>query len=189
MMAQEPVVQQEVDKRTPPPAIDWARVIAYAIVDADVTWTGRQILYVGEERLGAVPRLAICQNVFPGTEDVLTLFCDDEWNVLGCTGRPTVEENVEALERWYAGITPKLVYTGLTAEGVEAWLRKEYAEFACAFCKKLPPEVDNMISSGDENGEKAVFICYGCIDKLHAAIHRPADEASEQGDTLSGPAT
>ena len=51
------------NQNPPPPVIDFARVIAWAIVDASVRWTGRQAVYVGEERLGPVPRLAICQNV------------------------------------------------------------------------------------------------------------------------------
>jgi len=38
----------------PPPVIDFSRVIAYAIVDSSVEWTGKQCLYVGDELLGPV---------------------------------------------------------------------------------------------------------------------------------------
>ena len=65
---------------TPPPVLHGARVLAYAVVDSSVQYTERQALYVDGELLGAVPRLAICQNI--GVEDVMVLHCDGEWNVV-----------------------------------------------------------------------------------------------------------
>ncbi len=162
----------------PPPALDWARVIAYAIIDSDVKWTGRLVHYAGDERLGPVPRLAICQAVFGGTEDILLFFCNDQWGVVGCTGRPTIEELQECAERWYAGITPKWVHTGITLEAAEKWLREENARYSCSFCKKVPGEVEGMICSGPEENDDTVYICYTCVDKLHAAIHEPPSEST-----------
>jgi hypothetical protein len=176
-MSTEPASLATDGSNAPPIALDWARVIAYAIVDSDVKWTGRLVHYQGDERLGPVPRLAICQNVFGGTEDILLFFCNDDWEVVGATGRTTIEELQDSVERWYAGITPKWVYTGVTAEATEKWLREENAQYSCAFCRKLPAEVENMFCSGPEDNDDTVYICYACVEELHAAIHAPADES------------
>ena len=159
------------NSEAPPVALDWARVIAYAIVDSDVTWTGRQIHYVGDEKLGPVPRLAICQNLFADTDDVLLFFCDDEWNVLGATGRPTIEENLEAAERWYSGISSKWIHTGISREDAERLIREECADSACSFCNRMPPEVDCMVGSNAEKTSASANICNYCVDEIYAAMH------------------
>jgi hypothetical protein len=162
----------------PPPALDWARVIAYAFVDSDVTWTGRQALYVDGDRLGPVPRLAICQNVFHDTEGFLLFFCNAQWDVLGVSARPTVDELQESAERWYTGITSKWIHTGITQEAAEKWLRDKNEQYSCSFCRKLPPQVENMIASGHDEEPATVRICNECIDKFHAIIHRPTADTN-----------
>ena len=47
----------------PPPVLAGARVLEYAIVDDSVKFTGELQLYVDDRRLGAVPRLAISENL------------------------------------------------------------------------------------------------------------------------------
>jgi hypothetical protein len=53
----------------PPPVIDSAKLLAYAFVDADVEFTARIVLFVGEERLGGcrgwrLPRTTLSQATF-----------------------------------------------------------------------------------------------------------------------------
>ncbi len=150
----------------PPPALDWARVIAYAFVDADVKWTGRQCLIVGGEKLGPVPRLAICKNIFGELKDFLLFHCNEKWEVVGIAGAPTIEELCTRAEGWYAGMTEKWIYTETTEEEVERWLRAEYSGVACSFCGKLPVEVDGMFS----NESSSSNICYECIRDMRSSM-------------------
>jgi len=151
----------------PPPVLDGARVIAYAVVDADVRWTGRQVLYVGDKLLGAVPRLAICQNVFRDNEYFLLFHCDDDWNVLGVSTGATVEDNMASAERWYEGITPKWIRIDTTREAAEKVLRDRGADSCCSFCGNLELQVDHMFSMTPTDSTKAVHICSDCVEKLH----------------------
>jgi hypothetical protein len=148
----------------PPPVIDYSRVIAYAIVDSEVEWTGRQRLFVGGELLGCVPRLAICQNVSGPLTDILLLHCDESWASLGCSGGPTVDDVKAIAERAYRGITAKWVETGVTAEQAESWIRENHADDICSFCGSLPTAYENAFY-----GNRAA-ICFGCVRKLHEAM-------------------
>jgi len=60
----------------PPPAIGNDRVIAYAFVNASVTFTDKKRLFVDDELLGAVPRIAICKSLDEELQDYLILYCD-----------------------------------------------------------------------------------------------------------------
>ena len=148
----------------PPPVIDSAQVIAYAILDQTVRWTGRQVLYVGDELLGAVPRLAICRNLFGELQDFLIMHCDNRWNVLGVVSAPTLRESMQKSERWYEGISKHWVKTHTSKKIAERWLRAQCAGDACSMCRKIPPETDGMFSKGTVN------ICFFCIRKMHQSI-------------------
>ena len=148
----------------PPPALGYSRVIAYAFVDESVTWTGRQILYVDGVLLGAVPRLAICQNIFGELKDFLLCHCNEQWEELGLTGSPSLEQLKAQTERSYRGITSKWIHTEMPAESVEQWIRAQAAETTCSFCGKLPPEVQDMVL-----GNKAC-ICNECVAAIHQAM-------------------
>ena len=97
----------------PPPIIDGARVLEYAILDESVSFTGRLQLYHGGQRVGPVPCLAICKN--PDMDELLLFHCDSAWNVQGAQiwnapdKRPviTVEEVKQRAEHAYAGISSK----------------------------------------------------------------------------------
>ena len=59
----------------PPPVLSMARVLAYAIVDESIGFSGSQRLYVDGELLGKVPRLALCQPLSRNpTTDVLVFY-------------------------------------------------------------------------------------------------------------------
>ncbi len=117
----------------PPPVIDLGRVIAYAIVDDDVKWTGRQRLYVNDDLLGVVPRLAICQQVVGELKDYLLFHCNEDWGNLGTTGAKTVEAVKANAERWYSGISSKWIHTEVSVEDAKIWLREKYPDFKDEF--------------------------------------------------------
>ena len=101
--------------KPPPLTLDNARVLAYAIVDDSVKYTGALHLYHGGTQVGPSAALAICQDA---EVDGLFLFhCSREWVVLGAqiwnespelTVR-AVEEVKQKAERYYLGIGERWV--------------------------------------------------------------------------------
>jgi len=154
----------------PPPTLDCAYVIEYAEVDASVTFTGRQALYVDGKLLGAVPRLALCQNF--DASDVMMFHCDDEWNVLGSSGGPNLEAARESAERAYAGISAKWIKSRFSREAAKAWLSDSWGEERCAFCGRTPNEVHCLVK-----GSTGARICDICIAKFGREI----DNSSRDG--------
>jgi hypothetical protein len=73
----------------PPPVLCFARVLAYAIVDESVVFTGKQQVYVDGKLLGRVPCLALCQNVAPDEDEIMLFHCDEQWNAVGVSGGET----------------------------------------------------------------------------------------------------
>ena len=67
----------------------------------------RKALYVNGELLGAVPKLAICQN--PDESEVMVFHCDGYWNVLGVSGHISVLEALQKVELSYRGLLQKWV--------------------------------------------------------------------------------
>ena len=58
----------------PPPVLDNARVLEYAIVDSSVRFSGSLQLFHGGKRVGPVPGLAICRD--PDVVGLLPFHCD-----------------------------------------------------------------------------------------------------------------
>ena len=107
-----------LDATHPPAVLEGARVIEYALVDETIQFTGRLRLYVGDERLGAVPRLAICEQL--ADHVLLLMHCDEDWNVLGVQAwnGPASPEIVsieyikQCAEGFYSGISAHWKRTG-----------------------------------------------------------------------------
>lgn len=156
--------------RVPPPIIDSARVLFYATVSDDMEYTERIHLYVGGERLGRVPNLAICRNYYI-PEDVLLLFCDADWNSQGVIAFTTVEEAKLKAERGYPAIAGRWLPTPHDQSAVDEFLRNEYEvdpksewwRHRCSFCRE--DVTKQMISSG------SATICSACVDSFHSAMH------------------
>jgi|SRR5688572_27551223 hypothetical protein len=99
--------------KPPPPALDNAKVLEYAIVDSSVRYSGRLQLFYGGKKVGPVPGLAICRD--PGVDGLLLFHCDEDWNVLGAQiwnnpDRPVVSSLRDVKERaetYYPGISAK----------------------------------------------------------------------------------
>jgi hypothetical protein len=67
----------------PPPVLEGALLIAYAVVDATIAHTGVSTLHVDGKQIRVVPYLAIAQQQ---SGQVLLLFCDEQWNAIGVVG-------------------------------------------------------------------------------------------------------
>ena len=153
------------DDGSPPPVIDTARVIAHASTEAPVKWTGRQRLYVGEQLLRAVPRLAICQNISGPPTDFLLFHCDETWTVLGVTGAKTLEGAKESAEAAYNGVSSRWVTVDVSPEDAEAYLRRIYPMHVCSFCDRLFIDLDGLIQGSNASA------CHRCVDEMHSMIH------------------
>ena len=155
----------------PPPVLDMARVIAYAIVDESVHWTGKQKLFVGDKELGPVPKLALCQNVNGDMTDILIFHCNDDWKVIGISGGKKLDNAKISAERAYRGITAKWISANVTEEEARAWIKENYPEMSCSFCERLACNLQQLIES-----KSGVRVCNYCIDELYALIHKPAGD-------------
>jgi hypothetical protein len=101
-----------MDTSVPPPTLDDFRVIEYAIIDDAVQFTGRLKLYANDEKIGAVPCLAICEHL--SEHDLLLVHCDNAWNVLAVQAwnsprsrKLSIGEIKERAEDFYCGINRK----------------------------------------------------------------------------------
>lgn len=93
-----------------PPAqmLEDADFLAYAAVPERPRFTARLKLFAGEDRIGAVPNLAICKpHDEPG---LLLLHCDESWDIVGLQGWSVPITTVAAMkqqaERYYVGLMP-----------------------------------------------------------------------------------
>ena len=85
-------------------------VVAWAEVPASARFTGRLHLYSGEERVGRVPKLAICSQ--RNEEGLLLVHCDESWepvglqawNAPGVARIMTVAAMKAEAERFYEGL-------------------------------------------------------------------------------------
>ena len=95
-----------------PPArlLEDADLLAYAAVPPSARFTGRLHLFVGSERIGPVPFLAICKpHDEPG---LLLVHCDESWGIVGLQAwngpgvEPvlTLEDMKSKAERYYEGL-------------------------------------------------------------------------------------
>lgn len=97
----------------PPPVLDSAKVLEFAVLDPSVQFTGALNLYHGDKRIGRVPCLAICMD--PNVDGLFLFHCDENWNVLAAQiwnnpDRPvvaTVEEVKAKTEKYYSGLSSK----------------------------------------------------------------------------------
>jgi hypothetical protein len=149
---------------SPPPVLDSAQVIEYAVLDRTVRWTGTQVLFVNGKLQGAVPRLAICKTLFGNSNEYFIFHCDKKWNVLGVSEAPTVRECKQRAEQWYDGLSALWVKTGTSKIEAERWLRQACAKYACSLCRRLPVEAEGMFNKG------AVNVCFKCVGEMHASL-------------------
>jgi hypothetical protein len=151
----------------PPPVLDFARVIAYAILDDSVKWTGKQKIFVGDEQLGPVPRLALAQDVEGELEDILIFHCNDQWEVLGLTGADSIEAAKAIAEHAYHGVTGRWIDTATTVEEARVWIRENHQHLFCLFCGRSPHELKSLLT------QKLGAICDRCVEEFYHYLHDP----------------
>jgi hypothetical protein len=152
-----------MDSFNPPPVLDCARVLAYALIDKSVVYSEQGSFYVDGKLLGPVPRLAICQYI--DSTEILILHCDNDWNSLGAQGAHTSIRAAKAtMEKSYRGLMGKWVDTSITEAEARAFLEKEFSDKKCSFCGRWPIHVEQMI--GD-----TVRICNICIKEFYNLIY------------------
>ena len=86
----------------PPPELDGANVLAYAVLDETVTYTGRITSFMDGKLIDPVPRLIIAHNQYE-PRDYLLFYCNSEWEVLGAGGYSSLSEAKHSAEVAYAG--------------------------------------------------------------------------------------
>jgi ClpX C4-type zinc finger len=150
-----------MNNSVPPPALEGARLLAYAIVDGTVTHAGNSTLCVDGKLMGAVPCLAICQQK---AEAVLLLFCDEEWNSLGVVECSSLVEAKKRAESEYKGLSTKWVSANVSAEDATRYLDEQSDSQQCSFCGNAPEAVQQMFRTS------AACICDGCIRDFYQAL-------------------
>lgn len=157
----------------PPPVLAGARVLEYAIVDETVIFTGRLELHNDGERLGPLPRLAICQAF--DSEELLLFYCDDTWETLGVEAwngpddgqSGSVEDVKRSAESYYSGISARWVALGVAEDEAKAYYQAQESEFACSFCGKGPDELRSVFRGPQAN------ICGECVRRLYDMLDEP----------------
>lgn len=154
--------------KRPPPTLDCAQVIEFAITDESVKFEQRYTLNVGGEWLGEVPNLAICKNL--DESKYMVFHCNADWEVLGvAAGYVSAQEAREKVERSYHGLKGKWIPSEYTREEAEKYVRERFKNERCSFCGRIPPEFQMVI------GED-VRICNHCVDSFYQIMHESNED-------------
>ena len=143
----------------PPPIVASSKVIAFATVDKSVIRVRDDLLYVGGKPLGLVPKLTIC--IYPHESEYHLFFCDDEWNVLGCSTHDSVETAKRRAEKEYRGLMARWQ---LFHHEDEAAVDRHCLEPLCSFCGRSFREFKRMID------RKNARICEDCVRDLAGSL-------------------
>lgn len=152
--------QRSAERRIPkpPPALDCARLLHYAVVGKSIAYSGRTLLFVDGKELGPVPCLAICK--YERSKDVLLFHCKRNWRVLGCSVHPSVARAKKRAELIYPGLSHHWRDAHVTKQRVERFLNKLFGKVRCIGCEKRPDQVGRLLSKG------RVLICESCVREL-----------------------
>lgn len=162
---------------SPPPVINLARLLAYAVTDDEVKFTNKIKLFVDGERLGKVPKLAICESL-DADKQILLFFCDENWEALGTIAVPSVEDAKRKAEVGYEGILAKWNDSKTSVQDAEKYLKASggmgiesaFAKGQCTYCKKLSGEVERLY------GTEEALICDECIEEFYKYLQQDRGE-------------
>jgi hypothetical protein len=159
----------------PPPIIDSAKLILFALNDEDVEYTDRIDLHIGTSengfvRIGEMPNLAITRTYYDNS--YLLMLCDKVWNTVGVIKFTTIEEAKIKAERGYRGITNKWQESPYSHQDINDFLRDEYevdprSEWwttFCSFCGKKDSELEQLFQG------KHAAICKHCVKSFYEEI-------------------
>ena len=142
----------------PPPVIDNARVLEYAILDATVSYSGHSRLFVNGKELGPVPCLVIGAAL--KTNETFLFHCKRNWNSLGVAAYKSISEAKQKAERIYPGIGTRWVQIHVSEKKVTKYLDDLWRRMQCTICGKKPDEILQLV---EKNGIK---VCDSCIIEL-----------------------
>lgn len=149
----------------PPPVLDGARRLAYAVVDRSVTHVAKLALLVDGKPLGAVPGIAICQEQDGG---ILLMFCDDRWQPLGVAQCSSLAEAKSRAEREYSGLAAKWIDAKVTEQEAARYIKEQDDKLRCSFCGRSPEAVQQLFTAGDAG------ICDSCVREFYGDLKPPA---------------
>ena len=97
----------------PPKVLADLNVLSWAVVDREVTFTGKLNLYANGEKIGPCPRLIIAQHI--ENKDFLLLHCTQDWNILGIqvwngphvNSPRNISDVMKLAKKYYDGISSK----------------------------------------------------------------------------------
>ena len=140
--------------KAPPPALGCRRVLAYAVVDGSVEFSGRTLLFVDGKELGPVERLAICKS--QDDPDYLLVHCNKRWDAKGVSAYASMEEAKSKAESIYRGLSSHWIDPQVSEEAAEAYLDELFGDQRCAACGKRADKVDKLFRT--ESG----YVCPSC---------------------------
>ena len=118
----------------PPPIIETAKLIKYSDTSPPVAFTGVQKIFVDGNLMGAVPGIAIGQQI---SDDTFHLYlCNEVWEVLAVVEGRSVSDLTSKAERWYHGLNERWHDTPYSAEDCDKFLNNDRGDMRCSF---LPP--------------------------------------------------
>lgn len=160
----------------PPPVLAGAQVLEYAVIDEAVVFTGRLHLYSNQERIGRVPRLAICREFDDG--HFLLVHCSEDWEALGVQAwnAPAADEagSVDDVKRraetFYSGVSSRWIKLDVPLEEALAYHQAQEQEFVCSFCGRAPDQLLSLFRGGNAT------ICGDCVRELYRMLDEPGDD-------------
>ncbi len=147
----------------PPPLIDCARVLRYAVVDESVRYTPRGKLFVDGVEVGAVPRLAVVRNLVD--DEVMLLHCDETWNSLAVSGGGSIDDVTAHANHRYQGLAGKWNDAPHSDADFAKAVCDEYGDDRCSFCARFSFQIDALMIRGNR-----AMICGDCVDRLNSTI-------------------
>jgi len=159
-----------VNFEAPPPILDSARVVLYALV-GDLVYRPHNRLYRGNTLVERVPSLAICENLGDDVGPML-FHCDGDWTVLGVIGGDSVESCKSAAAKRYPGVENRWIDRGVSAEDALNYYDSLPGNNSCSFCGKRPFQIQGGFADG-----KDARICKECVDAYHLAFVEMANDS------------
>jgi len=146
----------------PPPVLDSARVLEYAVLDETVGYSGHSSFFLDGKELGAVPCLAIGRPL--DDTGILLFHCSRDWTVLGVAGYVSVAQAKDRAEHIYPGLSSHWIESHVSEEQVADCLEGVWGDHRCSACGKSPDQIDRLIT---KNG---VRLCDSCIKEFHKML-------------------
>jgi hypothetical protein len=156
--------ESEKPPSTPPPIIcvNDRVLLHYAVLNDSVGYNfGHGLMFVGEEEIGKVPCLAICQD--RNTPQFTLYYCDSDWSPIGMASYDTVAAAKRRAELIYPGSTACWVEGQFTEEDASRYLDERFASSRCSFCGRMPYETLSETFEGDGDAR----ICGDCVREFH----------------------